>query len=104
MSFADLISDNATQEVRLQRLITSDSYEGNTYDPPDIEDAETIMAVYEPASGLTRTLGGDEVAVESRVLTQTSVGLGDKIEGSAVRRVAPVPDFDGTTIGYEVFL
>jgi hypothetical protein len=94
-----LISDYANQTVSLERKESTNDYGDTTY-----ADAESILAVYELASGLRRSLTGDEVAVESRVLTETAVALGDRIEGSSVRRVVPVIDFDGETIGYEAFL
>jgi hypothetical protein len=94
-----LISDYANQTVSLERKESTNDYGDVTY-----SDTESILAVYEPATGLRRSLTGDEVAVESRVLTETPVSLGDRIEGSSVRRVIPVIGFDGETIGYEAYL
>ncbi len=94
-----IISRFANQNVTLQRLTTTDSYAGNTY-----EVSEEIAARYEPRHGLTRTVGGDEVQAESTVLTETEIGLGDLVEGSEVRRVEPIVNKKGATIGYRAYL
>ena len=58
-----LIERHATQEVSLQRRIRDEDGELvlNDYGEPTFEDAESIMAVYEPASGRIRSATGDEV-------------------------------------------
>ncbi len=94
-----IISRFANQSVTLRRLTTTDSYAGNTY-----EVAEEILARYDPRHGLTRTVGGDEVQAESTVLTETEVALGDLIEDSAVRRVEPIVNKKGITLGYRAYL
>ncbi len=93
-----IISRFANQTVTLQRRLTNESFQGNTYTT-----AEEIAAHYRPRFGLTRTVGGDEVQAESSVMTETEVALGDLIEGSEVRRVEPIIK-KGVTIGYWAFL
>ena len=76
-----------------------DEYSGISYDEP-----ETIMALYEPASGTVRTGTGPTDQITTRVVSVSEIRLGDKIEGSVVKGVDPVIDFDGTITEYEAFL
>lgn len=76
-----------------------DEYSGIAYDDP-----ETIMAIYEPASGMVRTSTGPSDQITTRVVVVPEIRSGDKIEGSVVKGVDPVFDFDGTITEYEAFL
>jgi hypothetical protein len=89
----------ANQQVTLERLDSQDPWGTPTY-----EAAETISARYEPNTGLVTTFAGESAQVESFVLTETEVGLGDLIEGSEVRRVEPIINKKGVTLGYKVYL
>lgn len=95
-----LISTNATQEVTLERFIGEDpEFHESTY-----EDPETILAVYEPASGTARTATGANVQVESHIQTATPIRLRDLIEGSEVKRVSPLIDFGGAVLWYDAWM
>ena len=103
MSLIDL---HAKQEVSLERQ-TRDEDGGlvlNDYSEPTFDDAETILASYQPRSGLRRSATGDDTDAESTVITATEIKLGDRIEGSPVRRVEPMIGLDGVLEGYEAFL
>ena len=77
---------------------------GDEYSGPSYKKPVTIMALYEPAEGTIRTVTGPTDQITSRVVSTTRIRLGDKIEGSVVKGVNPVIDFDGTTTEYEAFL
>lgn len=94
-----LIAGFANQIVSLQRRESGDEFSGYTYADP-----EQIRARYEPNYGLRRTITGDSTEVESLVLTEEAVALGDLIEGSEVRRIETIVDKGGTILGYQVYL
>ena len=103
---SEMVNAYALQELSLERRVRDDDGELvlNDYSEHTYEDAETILARYQPRSGLVRTATGDEVAAESTVLTTTEILLGDRIEGSDVRRVVPLVDFSGQVFAYKAFL
>lgn len=62
-----------------------------------------MRALYLQKEGVRRSATGDDVEVESYALTDAPVSLGDKIEGSDVRRVEPIVR-KGKVIGRECYL
>lgn len=94
-----LVSSFSAQEITLER-----KEGGNFYGETSYADPVTIRARYEPNSGMRRSATGVDVEVESYVLTETEIKLGDLIEGSEVRRVEPVIAKNGKTLGYEAYL
>lgn len=63
--------------------------------------AVTIKARYEPGAGKRYTESGTEISAESYVLTEVELKVGDKIEGKALRRAAPIISRNGRVLGYE---
>lgn len=93
------VSGFLNQVVSLERKTGQNEYGESTFGS-----AESIKARYDPNYGLRRTAMGVEIAVESYVLTEEPIALGDLIEGSEVRRVEPTVDISGETIAYEAYL
>jgi hypothetical protein len=94
-----IVTRYANQTVTLERKSGTNDYGDASYDDP-----VTISARYEPRSGLRRSITGDEVAVESLVLTEIPLSLGDLVEGSSVRRVETIVDKSGRILGYQAYL
>jgi hypothetical protein len=94
-----IVTRYANQTVTLERKSSTNDYGDTIYDDP-----VTISARYEPRTGLRRSITGDEVAVESLILTETAIALGDVIEGSSVRRVETIVDKGGRILGYQAYL
>ena len=98
------LSRYTNQDVSYRRLVSEDSYEGNTYDPPTTQAADTIAVRYSPRHGTTRGIGGEERDDKGTVLTEVEVSVGDIVAGSEVRGVKPLILKSGGTLGYKVFL
>ena len=95
-----LVTDFAMQTVGLRRKVSEDpEWHEVTYDPPEPDPPLQITAVYLPDKGLARTATGNRAPVDSRVITETELHLGDLIEGSEVVRVRTLIE-DGEVIGY----
>lgn len=75
-----------------------DAFGQPLYDPP-----ASMRALYLQKEGVRRSATGDDVEVESYALTDAPVALGDRIEGSDVRRVEPIVR-KGRVIGRECYL
>lgn len=76
----------------------------NVDNEPTYSDPAEISARVEPAEGLRRSATGDLIDVETYVLTETGVAVGDCIDGEEVRRVQSIIGKSGQTLGYEAYL
>lgn len=94
-----LVGGFSQQTVNLERKSGTNAYGETTYSAP-----VRIKARYEPSSGMRRSAMGVDIEVESYILTETEIRLGDLIEGSEVRRVEPIIAKNGKTLGYEAYL
>lgn len=98
------------QPVTIERRTGRDTYGEDIYAPP-----ETILARLEPDDGLVRTVTGEEVQADSKMLSVVKVSLGDLISGTitlasaggtisiqsaTIKRVTPIVAFDGTVLGF----
>lgn len=93
------VSGFLNQTVSLERKTGQNEYGESAFGAPT-----SIKARYDPNYGLRRSVMGVEVQVESYVLTEEPIALGDLIEGSEVIRVEPTVDISGETIAYEAYL
>lgn len=94
-----LISGFANQAVELEKAGGTD---GSGDHVPG--EKRTIRARFEPAFGSKRTATGELVEVESYVLSEAEIALGDRIEGSEVVRVETIIGKNGKVLGYEAWL
>jgi len=91
--------------------------EPNDYNQFDYEDPVEVPAMFEPDDGLKQSAMGQDVAVESNLMTVDRLQLGDlvsgqielpdgstyEVEDAEVRRVTPII-FKGRAIGFEARL
>ena len=66
--------------------------------------AETIRVRKEPAAGVKRSATGADVDVETVYMAEAAVGVGDRLDGLAVRRVEDIIDKGGKRLGCEAFV
>lgn len=92
------LSKHQKQTVTIERRTGTNGFGEPIYEAP-----ARIRALYMPREGVRRSATGDDVEVESYVLTEAPVSLGDRIEGSDVRRLEPIVR-KGQTIGRECYL
>lgn len=99
------LAKHLRQTVRIERReydeLGNPRYDG--FGQPLYAAPADMRALYLQREGVRRSATGDDVEVESYVLTDAAVLLGDRIEGSDVRRVEPVVR-KGKTIGRECYL
>ncbi len=91
-----LISGFARQEATLERKTGNDGFGKPTYSAP-----ETIKVRKDPGKGVRRSSTGTDVAVETTYLTEATVSVQDKLDGSEVRRVEEIIAKNGVRLGCE---
>ncbi len=99
-----LISSFTKQVVAVRRRTGTDFYGQPTYDPPVGSPPRFVKCRLEPKKGVVRTSMGEDIDVDSYLLTEAEITLDDEVEGSSVRRVEPIVDKAGKIIGYEAYL
>jgi hypothetical protein len=82
-----------------------EAYSGrDNFGKPTFAPVQQIRVRREPAKGVSRSATGTDVAVETYYLTEALVSVQDRLDGTSVRRVKTIVDFDGFAIGTEVWV
>lgn len=94
-----LISGFANQQATHEAYTGKDGFNKPTYAVP-----ATIKVRKEPAKGVRKSATGTDVAVETYYLTEATVSLQDRLDGTSVRRVRDVVSKGGVRLGCEVWI
>jgi len=98
INISDRMSIYLNQTVTWSAKSGQDKYNKITYSD------SSISARKEGRRRMVRNLQGEEVVSETTIYTQSAIGAEDKIDGELVIRVNDWIDFNGSVVGYEVYI